>query len=144
MNSYKLNNIIRKECVKDKKRFGEAKKMDFSFAYLRDLFDKYYVSEWTTFDYCCKGEDYNCWIDVESSWIRHGEKNDIKYNNRIYHAIKCEMNRRFNKKRIGRRRIYVQENEKVICVSIPMRDVAKHDHYLIFDKNHPLSCLEIC
>ena len=54
MNSYKLNNIMRKDCVKDKKRFGEAKKMDFSFAYLRDLFDNYYVSEWTTFDYCCK------------------------------------------------------------------------------------------
>lgn len=144
MNTYKLSNIIKKEFVHDKKRFGKHRAMNLSFAYLRELFDTYYVSEWTEFDYCCRGEDCNCWIDVESSWLRLRPMTDQEYNNRIYSSIKRDINSRLSKKRIGKRKIYIAENNRVILVCIPLRDVAKHDHYIIFDKTRPLSRLQIC
>lgn len=113
--------------------------MKLSFSYLNNLFNTYYVSEWCMFEYCCRGEDYNCWIDVESSWIRLGEKmTDKEYNDKIYRSIKGSINEKLTKQQIGKRSVFIDENARKnsIVVCIPLRDVAKYDHWIVFDKNH--------
>ena len=133
MNTYKLSNIIKKDFLDDK-RNKAIKKQKLSFSYLRDIFNTYYCSEWTTFEYCCRGEDHNCWIDVGSSWMpRH--LSDKAHNNYIYKEIKYCINKFLDKKEIGRRSIYIAEtNRDCIVVCIPLRDKVKYDQWLVFDK----------
>ena len=138
MNTYKLSNIVKKDFSKDKyKRYKNITKQKFSFAYLRNLFDTYYVSEWTTFEYCCRGEDYNCWIEVGSSWMPRN-LSDKEHNDYIYKKIKHCVNKALSKKEIGNRNIFISEsvNHNCIVVCIPLRDKVKYDQWIVFDRNH--------
>ena len=141
MDTYKLSNIIKRHMVHDKwNRFKNIKKQKLSFSFLRELCEKYYVSEWTEFEHCCMGEDHNCWIEVHSSWMKHGKKwTDNEYNREVYVRIKDVINSHFNKKQIGRRSIFIADGKNSIIVCIPMRDtIRKSDHWLVFDKAHPI------
>ena len=118
-------------------RLTNIKKQKFSFTFLRELCNKYYVSEWTEFEYCCRHEDYNCWIEVHSSWMRYKSSDpDKEYNDRVYKSIKGIVNSHLNKKQIGKRSMYVADGKNSIVVCIPMRDVSKSDQWLVFDKSH--------
>lgn len=138
MNTYKLSNIIKKEFLKDEhNRYKNLKKQKFSFAYLKNLFNTYYVSEWTTFEYCCRGEDFNCWIEVNSSWMPRN-LSDKEHNAYIYKQIKYCVNKTLTEKEIGNRSIFISETKKHNCivVCIPLRDKVKYDQWLVFDKKH--------
>lgn len=146
MNTYKLSNIIKREVLDDNKKrhFHSMKKQKFSFSYLRELCLKYRVSEWCEFEYCCRHEDYNCWIEAHSSWMYKKGESDFDFNRRIYSAIKRIVNSYLSKKQIGKRSIFVAENKKAIFVCIPMRDTqAKGDHWLLFDKNRPIDNIQV-
>lgn len=142
MNTYKLSNIIKREMLNDNKwrHYTNMKKQKFSFTFLRDLCSKYRVSEWTEFEHCCRHEDYNCWIEVHSSWMYKKGESDIDFNNRVYSSIKRIVNSYLSKEQIGKRSTFVSENNRAIFVCIPMRDTSsKSDHWLIFDKNRPIN-----
>ena len=141
MDTYKLSNIIKREMLSDNKfrHYTSMKKQKFSFTFLRDLCSKYKVSEWTEFEHCCRYEDYNCWIEVHSSWMYKKGESDTDFNKRVYSSIKRIANSHLTKKQIGKRSIFVSENKNVIFVCIPMRDTSsKSDHWLIFDKRQPI------
>ena len=141
MNTYKLSNIIKREVLKDNqfRHYDSMKKQKFSFAYLRELCATYKVSEWTEFEHCCKHEDYNCWIEVHSSWMYRKNESAANFNRRVYLRLKGIVNSHFTKEQIGKRSIFISENKRAIFVCIPMRDTtSKSDHWIIFDKNQPL------
>jgi hypothetical protein len=141
MNTYKLSNIIKREVLNDNKmrHYTNMKKQKFSFAYLKEICLKYKVSEWTEFEHCCRYEDYNCWIEVHSSWMYIKGESAYDFNQRVYRSIKGIINSHLTKTQIGRRSIFVSENETAIFVCMPMRDTkSKSDHWLIFDKRQPI------
>lgn len=137
MNTYKLSNIIKREMLADGKQrhYASMKKQKFSFSFLKDLCSKYKICEWTEFEYCCKHEDYNCWIEVHSSWMYRKNESHADFNRRVYLRLKGIVNSHFTKEQIGKRSIFISENKTAIFVCIPMRDTrSKSDHWLIFDK----------
>jgi hypothetical protein len=141
MNTYKLSNIIKREVLNDNKfrHYTSMKKQKFSFTFLRDLCAKYRVSEWTEYEHCCRNEDYNCWIEVHSSWMYKNGELDTDFNKRVYSSIKRIINAHLTKKQIGKRSIFVSENNRAVFVCIPMRDTSsKSDHWLIFDKRQTI------
>ena len=137
MDTYKLSNIIKRKVLNDHKwrHYTNMKRQKFSFALLRDLCSKYRVSEWTEFEYCCRNEDHNCWIEVHSSWMYKKGESDADFNKRVYSSIKSIVNSNLTKKQIGKRSIFISESNDAIFVCIPLRDVSKSDHWLIFDKS---------
>lgn len=141
MDTYKLSNIMKRKVLKDNqwRHYASMKKQKFSFAFLRDLCSKYRVSEWTEFEHCCRNEDYNCWIEVHSSWMYKKNESDADFNKRVYSSVKKIVNSHLSKEQIGKRSIFISENNGAIFVCIPMRDTSsKSDHWLIFDKNRPI------
>jgi len=135
MNTYKLNNIIKKDLLKTFKNEQISKK-HFSFKLLRQLCETYPVIEFTEHDYCCYGEDKCCWIDENTCWYR---RTTIKNRNKlIYQGLKRGLKRKTNKFNIYNRNVFIGENDKYITYCIPLRDVDKTDYYLIFDKTNIL------
>ena len=141
MDAYKLSNIIKRHMVQDKRnRYRNMSKKNFSFTYIKDLCEKYYVSEWTEHEHCCRGEDTCCWIEVHSSWMRHAKNyTDASYNKKVYYCIKSFVNEVLPKNKIGKRNMFIAEDDKYVIVCLPLRDVSKSDHWLVFDKRHPIS-----
>ena len=132
MNKYKLGNIIKKELLKSFKN-SEIHKMKFSFSYLNKLCNTYPIIEYLFNYYCCYGEDICCWQDEEVCWMRAANIKEL--NSKIYQSLKKSLKKNFN---IYNRKIWIAENNKMICFCIPLRDSIKEDIILVFDKNKML------
>lgn len=115
----------------------KVEKHKFSFTLIHSVFKRYELVEWATLHYCCYGEDTNCWVDVESDWLR-GSRSSASYaeNQRMYMYIKQYFNRvarnyNFN---LFKRKMFVGEDEESLCICVPLRDKLKEDVYLTFNK----------
>ena len=118
------------------KKIKTIKKQRFSFKYLNELCNTYKIDEYTIWNYCCYGEDKNCWIDVESSWMRDKYISDKDLNKRIYSSIKRSILDDFKDyKNIGKINIFIGESDDAIFLCIPMRDKRKYDFWICFNKN---------
>jgi L-rhamnose mutarotase len=66
-------------------------------------------------------------------------ESDADFNKRVYSSVKKIVHSHLSKEQIGKRSIFISENNRAIFVCIPMRDTSsKSDHWLIFDKNRPI------
>lgn len=136
MNTYKLNNIIKKDLLKRFKN-SQITKKHFSFKLLHELCNTYSITEYVSEHYCCYGEDRCCWQDENSCWYdSHLTQKEI--NERIYRGLKKSLTSKSNKFDIYKRNIFMGENNKVIFYCIPLRDVWKEDLWIIFNKTHIL------
>lgn len=135
MNAYKLNNIIKKDLLKSFKN-DEITKEKFSYHKLNDLFKNYSVHEFLFKSYCCYGEDFCCWIDEESSWMRLSNKKASEYdlNREMYKTIKRLVKDTFQGNE-NKRTVFIAENDNTVVYAIPMRDVNKQDIFISFIKN---------
>lgn len=136
MNTYKLNNIIKKELLK-KFDNSQISKKQFSFALLNQLCNNYPIIEYIYENYCCHGEDKCCWIDEETCWMKYSLQKDV--NKTVYKRIKKGLkDKRFKNSiiNISKRNVFIGENDKVIFYCIPLRDKTKYDIWIVFDKEH--------
>lgn len=140
MNTYKLSNCVKKELLKTFKN-SEIRKQKFSYGFIHSLFNKYVISEYLSYSYCCYGEDINCWVDESVCWLKCGYKNykpsTETLNKHFYSVLKSSLKQRKFEKSfdIFKRNLFIGENEDVICIYIPLRDIKKYDICLVFDKN---------
>lgn len=137
MNLYKLHNIARKSLRLSPNDTLSRKK--YSVGYLKELATKYEMREFLEFSYCCRGEDHNCWMEVEGldyGWLWVNEDPATMPQKLFNHALgilKSHRNHLYNRK------MYVIENEDFITVMIYLRDVNKNDYSLTFGKKPDVS-----
>lgn len=136
MDKYKLYNSIKRELLKRPNiQKSDIELKGFSYGLLRELFRTYTVLEYVVSEYCCYGEDICCWQEVEGEnfgwlWLRkRGLSWQFEIEKSLYNSLK-----RY-KKELYNRKIFYLDLEQVIWVQIPLRDVAKEDYSIIFDKN---------
>lgn len=137
MNKYKLGNLAKKRLLKYFNN-EEIRKKQFSFALINNLCKTYPLTEYLIEYYCCYGEDKCCWIDEELNWMRNIYKDKKSLNRQAYKDIKkiLNSNHRWEPKvDIGKRKIFIGENKKIILLYIPLRDVRQKDILLSFDKS---------
>lgn len=137
MTRYKLYNTIRQNLIK---KFGfkphQVKQISFSYKILQELLNKY-KCEYIIDNYCCYGEDFCCWQDVESSWLRLDKRSDKVVNQLCLKDFKCDLkyivkeNKMFS---IYDRKMIISERKDTIWVLIPLRDLCKKDFAFCFDK----------
>ena len=138
MNTYKLNNTMKRVLLKDYKN-NEISKKHFSFALINKLCNMYPVSEYIVNHYCCYGEDQCCWIDEESGWLTLGSPIPLsELNRRIYKYLKNFLKTKFTNLNIYSRKMFVAENNDEIVIVIPLRDLIRQDIVIVFDKNENL------
>lgn len=133
MDLYKLHNIGRKNIQLSPGDTITRKK--YSINYLKDLANKYEMREFLEYDYCCRGEDHNCWVEVEG--IDYGwlwlEKNPKEMPKILFnHATNILKHYR---KILYRRKMFIVENDNRITIFIFLRDKNKSDYVLTFAKN---------
>ena len=93
------------------------------------------MREFLAYDYCCEGEDHNCWIEVEGIdygwlWLKKDPKKMPKI--LFDHAIGIL---KAYRKALYQRKLFVVENEDKIVIFTFLRDVCKSDYVLTFAKN---------
>lgn len=139
MNRYKLSNIIKKKLLS---RFSSSdiKSQTFSYKVIHDYFKQYGLVEWCVDSFCCYGEDNCCWQDVENGWILNSSKykniTDLSEKNQIvYSYLKRFIRGSCNKEELGKRTMFICENEDSLWVVLPLRDKIKQDIYLVFAKD---------
>lgn len=143
MDKYKLYNSIKRDLViRHKFKKSDIQLRGFSYSLLRELFQKYAVQEYVVSDYCCRGEDHCCWQEVEGEtfgWIwltKGGISRHFALEKSLYDSLK-----RY-KKELYSRKIFYIDTCSFIWVEIPLRDVAKSDFTIIFDKTKPVKDLQ--
>lgn len=135
MNTYKLNNIIKKDLLK-KFENSQISKKRFSFKLLNTLCKTYPITEFIEEHFCCYGEDKCCWYDENTCWYNETDPKDI--NLKVYRTLKKSLKSNTNKFDICKRNIFIGEDDKVIFYCIPLRDMWKKDIWIIFDKTNIL------
>lgn len=133
MNLYKLHNVGRKNIRLSPGDILSRKK--YSVGYLKSLAEQYEMREFLEYDYCCRGEDHNCWIEVEGIdygwlWLDKDPKEmpELLFN----HALNILKTHR---KELYQRKIFVVENEDKISIFVFLRDICRSDYILTFAKN---------
>lgn len=142
MTRYKLYNSVRQSLIK---KFGfkphQIKQVSFSYKLLQDLLNSYRC-EYIIDNYCCHGEDFCCWQDVDSSWVRLSNRNEIKVNRVCFKSFKDAVKyiKKSNKDfSIYDRKMFLCERKGVVWVLIPLRDVCNDDFAFCFDKTKVLT-----
>ncbi len=131
MNAYKLGNIIKKRMLEQFDN-SQIRKQRLSIRYLKELFTKCELLEWVELDYCCRGEDTNCWVDEKLSWTSPSPINSR------FRRFKRQLNRicEANHINIGKRHMFIGEDDMFIVICIPLRDITspRFDTWLTFRK----------
>lgn len=135
MNKYKLYNTLKRELLKRPNiKKSDIQLKGFSYSLLRELFQKYAVEEYVVSEYCCRGEDHCCWQEVEGEtfgWVwltKGGISRHFAIEKSVYNSLKSYKNELYNRK------IFYVDLGNIIWVQIPLRDVAKKDFSIIFNK----------
>ena len=132
MNLYKLHNIARRTIkVKPGEKLYTKK---YSVQYLNSLAEQYEMREFLELRYCCRGEDHNCWIDVEGidyGWLWIDKKPEEMPKLLFEMALGAL---KASRKTLYQRKIYVLESDNAIQLYVFVRDVAKCDYVLSFAK----------
>lgn len=143
MNKYKLYNTIKRDLLKRPNiKKSDIQLKGFSYSLLRELFQRYAVAEYVVSEYCCYGEDHCCWQEVEGEtfgwiWLRKGGiSRHFELEKSLYSSLK-----RYKKELYNRKIFYVETN-KMVWVQIPLRDIAKEDYSIIFDKTKSVKDLQ--
>lgn len=135
MNNYKLSNIIKKHLKKHGFKDHEIKKQKINLKYIKSLLNKYQIIEETIRWYDAY-EDWSTWIDVEG--LRYGwvwVDRTIKDTDKIIKDDFIENCKDFIKT-CSKRNIFIAENDQVIWIVLPMRNVKECDVCLILRKNN--------
>ena len=132
MDLYKLHNIGRKKIRLSPNDTISRKK--YSVAYLKELANKYEMREFVSYKYCCKGEDYNCWLDVEG--IDYGwlwlDKDPIEMPKILFNYT-LDILKSYRKILYKRKMFVIEKNDKII-IHIFLRDINKTDYVIVFSK----------
>ena len=132
MDLYKLHNVGRKNIRLSPGDIISRKK--YSIAYLKELADKYEMREFLEYEYCCRGEDHNCWIEVEGidyGWL-WTDKNPEEMPKILFnHALGILKHYR---KTLYQRKMFIVENDDRLSIFIFLRDVCKSDFIMTFAK----------
>lgn len=132
MNLYKLHNVGRRHMIVSPGDTVTRKK--YSVGYLKELANKYEMREFLEYSYCCRGEDHNCWIEVEGidyGWmfLDHEEAEMPKV--LFDHALGILKHYR---KTLYKRKMFIVENDDKITAYVFLRDICKNDFILTFAK----------
>ena len=133
MNLYKLHNTGRKHIRLFPKDKITRKK--YSVQYLKHLAATYEMREFLEYSYCCRGEDHNCWIEVEG--IDHGWlwlDKDPKDMPKLLFDMALNTLKTY-RNTLYKRKMFVVENEDKISIYVFLRDVCTRDYILTFAKN---------
>lgn len=134
MNLYKLHNVGKRNiCLSPDDTLFRKK---YSVDYLKSLAEKYEMREFLEYSYCCRGEDHNCWIEVEGidyGWIFLNYKEAEMPKVLFDHALSILKHYR---RILYKRKMFVVENSDKITIYIFLRDICKNDFILTFAK-HP-------
>lgn len=127
MTYQKLSNTLTAELRKFK-----PKRVKISLKHLRYLFAQYEIEEVSIKNYCCYGEDKNCWIDIEGidyGWLFVDHTKEempfilLKYLKDHIHGYMDSL---------YKRRAFIYKEDNHLIYLIPMRDIAKYDVYVSF------------
>lgn len=93
----------------------------FSLGYLKELSEKYYMNGFFEYQYCCQGEDFNCWVEVELLdagwfWLDTPKK---ELPQKLF-EIATDFTKEERKFLYGKK-IFIIENDREIEILIPMR-----------------------
>ncbi|MCM1324405.1 MAG: hypothetical protein NC218_09660 [Acetobacter sp.] len=138
MNLYKLSNIIHKKLTRRNLPYCRLR---YSKRYLRQLHSQFPLVEICEYHYCCRGEEHNCWIDVEGvdhGWIFTDHKEEEMPD--ILLSTFFSWTKRIASK-LYKRDIFVVDEENGVFVIIPTRDLIKADFILTFKKNDKVETL---
>lgn len=133
MDNYKLLNIIKKDLKQHGFKDHEIKKQKINLKYIKSLLNKYQTIEETVCWYDAN-EDRLTWVDVEG--LRYGwiwVDRTIKDTDRIIKDNFIENCKEFIKA-CPKRNIFIAENDQVIWIVLPMRNVKEHDIFYILSK----------
>lgn len=134
MNLYKLHNTARRKMQRLSPEDKLTRKK-FSIQYLEQLAETYKMCEFLEYDYCCRGEDHNCWIEVEGldyGWLFLNKKEEDMPKILFDHALKIL---KAHRKDLYKRKIYVIENDDKISLFVFLRDKCRSDYIITFAKN---------
>ena len=132
MNLYKLHNVGRKYIRLSPGDTLTRKK--YSVGYLKELAEKYEMREFLEYSYCCRGEDHNCWIEVEGldyGWLWLNEDPEEMPKLLFDRALSVLKSHR---EALYKRKLFVFEDEKRVIVYAFLRDVCRNDFIITFAK----------
>ena len=92
------------------------------------------MREFVSYKYCCKGEDYNCWLNVEG--IDYGwlwlDKDPIEMPEILFNYT-LDTLKSYRKILYKRKMFVIEKNDKII-IHIFLRDINKTDYVIVFSK----------
>lgn len=133
----KLVNRIYKELARVSG--DKPKRMGFSFQMIHKLFQEYKDIEVAQVHYCCCGDEFSCWTDVEGidygwMWLYRKKEDMPKYLYKYFCGL-CEP----YKKHLFARRSFLKtmrtKNGDALVIVLPLRDVAHYDIWLSFSNS---------